>query len=172
MANAAGTTVLPASFLNLNPGVLPGSSGGFSSITVPNGLFTFSVFDSGGVDNEDVQNITLTNNGDPVALTSDAGGDGSGTTLFFLSDGRRTIFDANTNPAVSANRFSATISPGTAILSLESVSSINAGNTGAFAVTSTVITGTADQAFRLRQTPSVPPSDDLDFARLGILVQN
>ncbi len=146
MANAAGTTVLPASFLNLNPGVLPGSSGGFSSITVPNGLFTFSVFDSGG--------------------------DGSGTTLFFLSDGRRTIFDANTNPAVSANRFSATISPGTAILSLESVSSINAGNTGAFAVTSTVITGTADQAFRLRQTPSVPPSDDLDFARLGILVQN
>ena len=148
----------------------PPSSNGLTSVTLSQGLFAFSVFDSGGQDNEDVQNITLTNNGVAVPLVANGGGDGQGTTLFFLTGGQGSTFDADTNPAVAENQFSANLDPGTAVLSFEGVSSLGGNNTGAVAITSPVGTGVPEQEFELRQTPSTPPDPSLDFANLGISV--
>jgi len=139
---------------------LPPSSGGFTTISVPNQLFTFSVFDSGGIDNEDVINITFINNGASVPVSPS----GSNVTLFFLTNGQGTTFDAVGNPAVASNEFTVPISPGSAQLNFEAVSSAIGPNTGAVEITSPVLVGENSQVFELPQAGG-------DFARLSIEVQ-
>lgn len=138
---------------------LPPSTGGLSSINVPNALLTFSVFDNGGIDNEDVVNITATDvNG--LATVSPSG---SNVTLLFLTNGQGTTFNASTNPAVGSNQFSVSLSPGTAQLNFEAVSSVFGGNTGQVEITSPVLSGPSTQIFDLPQAGG-------DFARLNIQV--
>ncbi len=138
---------------------LPASTGGFTSISVPNQLLTFSIYDNGGVDNEDVINITFTNNGNPVAVSPS----GNNVTLFFLTNGQGTTFNASTNPSVAGNQFSVGVTPGTAQLRFEAVSSVVANNGGAVQITSPVTSGPSSQSFDLPQAGG-------DFATLNIQV--
>lgn len=138
---------------------LPASTGGFTSISVPNQLLTFSIYDNGGVDNEDVVNITFTNNGTPTAVSPS----GNNVTLFFLTNGQGTTFNASTNPAVASNQFSVSVTPGTAQLNFEAVSSAVGNNGGAVQITSPVLSGPSSQVFDLPQAGG-------DFATLNIQV--
>ncbi|MEM9883971.1 MAG: hypothetical protein AAF800_13750 [Planctomycetota bacterium] len=162
VANATQTQLAADGSLVSAPLVAPPGqliSGGLVPITIPQGNFTFSIYDNGGIDNEDVLSLFASDVNGPAVVTAagpdpvNGGVNGVEVTLFFLTDGQGTTFNETTNPSVANNQFTTTLQPGPAQVGFSAISSQFGPNTAAIEITSPVTSGPTSQSFSLPQNP-------------------
>ncbi|MEM6459959.1 MAG: hypothetical protein AAF710_11285 [Planctomycetota bacterium] len=162
VANATQTQLAAGGSLVSAPLVAPPGqlvSGGLVPVTIPQGNFTFSIYDSGGIDNEDVLSLFASDVNGPAVVTAagpdpvNGGVNGVEVTLFFLTDGQGTTFNEVSNPSVPNNQFTTTLQPGPARVGFSAISSTFGPNTAAIEITSPVTSGPTSQSFSLPQFP-------------------